>query len=89
MIPKEVFVALRTDHKSEKLITSESSHRVSFIVALKKRLDPSSVIVALQEPPDPSSVIVALKNTVPAECHFRTERFICKMPMWLPYRLTL
>ena len=62
MIQKEVFVALRTDHKSEELITSESNHRASFIVALKKQFVPSSVIVALQELPDPSSVIVTLKK---------------------------
>ena len=75
MIPKNEIVALRTGHKGEELITSVCSHRVSYIVALKKnkQFDSSRVIVALQEHsclssvifalnkhPDPSSVIFAL-----------------------------
>ena len=65
MIPKDVIVALRTGHKGAEMITSVCSHRVSYIVALEKQFDPSSVIVALQDHSDASSVIVALKKIHP------------------------
>ena len=72
MIPKEVFVALRTDHKSEILITSESNHRVSFIVALKKQLDPSSAMSLLHCESTlirRVSLLQCKKTPGPVECH--------------------
>ena len=47
-IPNDVIVALLTDRKGEVLITSESSQRVLFMVALKTQFNPSSVIVAMK-----------------------------------------
>ena len=62
MIPKGEILALLTEHNGEGLITYESGHRVSYIVALKKQFDSSRVTVALQEHSGPSSVILALNK---------------------------